>query len=72
MNLAKNLESSALYFPGRPAIVEENRQISYLEFNQESNRVATALIGLGVQRGDHVALCAPNSYRWLGFLPLIR
>jgi long-chain acyl-CoA synthetase len=65
MNLAKNLESSAFYFPDRPAILEEARQISYLEFNQESNRVATALIKLGIQNGDHVALCAPNSYRWL-------
>jgi long-chain acyl-CoA synthetase len=67
MNLAENLERSAFYFPNRPAIIEEERQISYLEFNQESNRVATALIGLGVQGGDHVALCAPNSYRWLAF-----
>jgi long-chain acyl-CoA synthetase len=67
MNLAENLERSAFYFPNRPAIIEEERQISYLEFNQESNRVATALIGLGVQEGDHVALCAPNSYRWLAF-----
>jgi long-chain acyl-CoA synthetase len=67
MNLAENLERSAFYFPNRPAIIEEERQISFLEFNQESNRVATALIGLGVQGGDHVALCAPNSYRWLAF-----
>jgi long-chain acyl-CoA synthetase len=67
MNLAENLERSAFYFPNRPAIIEEERQISYLELNQESNRVATALIGLGVQEGDHVALCAPNSYRWLAF-----
>jgi len=67
MNLAENLERTAFYFPNRPAIIEEERQISFLEFNQESNRVATALIVLGVQPGDHVALCAPNSYRWLAF-----
>jgi long-chain acyl-CoA synthetase len=67
MNLAENLERSAFYFPSRPAVIEEDRQISYLEFNQESNRVATALIGLGIHIGDHVALCAPNSYQWLAF-----
>ncbi|MGQ9646944.1 MAG: class I adenylate-forming enzyme family protein [Thermodesulfobacteriota bacterium] len=67
MNLAENLERSVLYFPDRKAIIDEKRQTSYLEFNQESNRVATALISLGVQRGDHVALCAPNSCEWLAF-----
>jgi long-chain acyl-CoA synthetase len=65
MNLAENLERSAYYFPNRPAILEEDRKISYLEFNKASNRVATALIGLGVQRGDYVGLCAPNSIEWL-------
>lgn len=65
MNLANNLENSAFYFPERPAILEGDREISYLEFNQEANRVATGLMGLGIQRGDHVALCAPSSYHWL-------
>jgi long-chain acyl-CoA synthetase len=65
MNLAENLERSAYYFPDRPAILQEDRKISYLEFNKEANRVATALIGLGIQRGDFVGLCAPNSIEWL-------
>ena len=67
MNLADNLEESAFYFPNRPAIIEGERQTSYLEFNQESNRVATALIRLGVRMGDYVGLCAPNSSKWLAF-----
>ena len=67
MNLAENLEHAAFYFPDRPALIDEERQVSYLEFDQESNRVATALIRLGVQPGDHIALCAPNSCCWLAF-----
>jgi len=65
MNLATNLEKSAYYFPDRPALIEEDREISYLEFNKESNRVAHALMKMGIQMGDHVALWAPNSCRWL-------
>lgn len=65
MNIAKNLQIAALYFPERPALIEEDREINFLEFSQESNRVATALIGMGVRPGDRVAMCAPNSYRWL-------
>jgi len=67
MNLAENLERSAFYFPDRPAVIEEDRQVSYLKLNQESNRIATALMELGVQSEDYVALCAPNSYEWLAF-----
>jgi acyl-CoA synthetase (AMP-forming)/AMP-acid ligase II len=67
MNLAENLERSAFYFRDRPAVIEEGRQVSYFEFNQESNRIATALMELGVQPDDTVGLCAPNSYEWLAF-----
>ncbi len=67
MNLAENLERSAFYFPELSAVIEGGREISYKEFNQEANRIATALIRLGVKKGDHVALCAPNSFEWLAF-----
>jgi long-chain acyl-CoA synthetase len=67
MNLATNLETSAFYFPDRVAVIEGDREISFQEFNQESNCVATALIRLGIKPGDHVVLCAPNSYPWLAF-----
>ena len=67
MNLAENLERSAYYFPDHLAVIHEDRKFSFLELNQEANRVATALIRLGIQNGDHVALCIPNSYEWLAF-----
>src|SRR4030042_735675 len=67
MNLAINLERSAFYFPDRTAVIEEGREVSFQEFDQESNRIATALIRSGVTPGDHVVLCAPNSYPWLAF-----
>jgi long-chain acyl-CoA synthetase len=65
MNLASHLDSSAFYFPDRPAILEQDREISYREFNEEASRVATALISLGVRVRDYVAMYAPNSARWL-------
>lgn len=67
MNVAKNLENAAFYFPSNTAVIEDDQKISYHEMNKESNRVATALISMGVQSGDHVALCCPNSYQWLAF-----
>jgi long-chain acyl-CoA synthetase len=67
MNVAKNLENAAFYFPKQTAVIENNREVSFLEFNRFSNRIATALRSMGVQPGDHVALCAPNTYEWLAF-----
>ncbi len=65
MNLATNLEGSAFYSPDRPVVIEGDRVICFIEFDRESNRVATALIRLGIKPGDHVALYAPSSFQWL-------
>jgi long-chain acyl-CoA synthetase len=67
MNLAKNLETTALFFPDRPAISEDMSETSYKQLNDRANRVATALLEMGIQAGDHVGLCAPNSCDWLAF-----
>jgi long-chain acyl-CoA synthetase len=67
MNIARNLERSAFFFPSRPVVSEAGVETSYAELNDRANRMATAMIRLGVQPGDHVALCAPNSEDWLAF-----
>ena len=67
MNIAKNLERSAFYFPDRPVLSEDLSQTSYAQFDEQANRVATALIRMGIQPGDHIGLCAPNSCDWLAF-----
>ena len=67
MNIATNLEKSACYFPERSAVIDGDKQISFRQFNVESSKIAAALVAAGVQPGDHVALCAPNSYEWLAF-----
>ncbi len=65
MNLAKNLENSAGYFPDRPAIIEGNRSISFKGLDMDASRVASALAGLGCHPGDYICICASNSYEWV-------
>jgi long-chain acyl-CoA synthetase len=65
MNLARNLERSAFYFPDRPMLCENSVDVSYAQFNATANKFATALLQMGIQPGDHVGLCAPNSGEWL-------
>ena len=67
MNIAKNLERSAFFFPSRPVVSEGASDTTYAQLNDRANRIATALIHLGVQPGDPVGLCAPNSGDWLAF-----
>jgi len=67
MNIAKNLERSAFYFPDRPVLGENLSETSYAQLNDRANRVATALIQMGIKPGDHIGLCAPNSGDWIAF-----
>ncbi len=67
MNLAHYLETSAQCFPDHPVIREESGDTSYGELNETANRVASALTRLGIKPGDLVALCAPNSGKWMAF-----
>src|SRR4051812_5291001 len=54
------LDRSAQVFPDRTAIVYGERRHTYAEFAAEVTRVAHALRGSGVQRGDRVAYLVPN------------
>ena len=67
MNISRNLEQSAFHFPNHTAIREKGIDISYAQLNERANRIASALIGMGVSAGDHIALCAPNSIEWMVF-----
>jgi long-chain acyl-CoA synthetase len=67
MNLASNLESSAFFFPDRPAVSEGAVEVTYGQLNEHANRVATGLIKMGVRPGDRIGVCAPNSTDWISF-----
>ncbi len=67
MNIATNLEQSALYFADRPAVSEDETETSYAQLNEQANQVATALIKIGIKPSDHIVLYAPNSVDWIAF-----
>jgi long-chain acyl-CoA synthetase len=67
MNLANNLESSARFFPNKPAVCSDNVELTYSQLNNQVNRVATGLIRSGVKPGELIGICAPNSPEWIIF-----
>jgi long-chain acyl-CoA synthetase len=73
MNIAQSVERAAVAFPDHPAVVFEGRTITYRELEQDTARLANALVGLGVGRGDRVGLYLPNIPAFLvGYLAIVR
>ena len=56
MNIGKLLTKTALTFPERLAIAHGKKKWTYAQFNDRANRLANALYGLGISKGDNVAL----------------
>ncbi len=61
LNFADLFEHAADVFGDRTALVSGERQVTYRELDERTNRLAHHLAGLGVTAGDHVGLYAHNS-----------
>ena len=56
----KVLDDAAAKYPGQTAVLFLERKIKYRELKVLSDKLAAALIGLGVQKGDRVCVFLPN------------
>jgi fatty-acyl-CoA synthase len=54
------LGRAAAVYPDKIAVIHGERRISYREFHERACRLASALAGRGIGRGDTVAIMAPN------------
>ncbi|MGD8283880.1 MAG: AMP-binding protein [Desulfobacterales bacterium] len=60
MNIGSLFSRHAQYRPNHLAVVFEDQRLTWFEFNQNINRLANALLGMGIQKGDKVATLLPN------------
>lgn len=58
--LSDFLENTARNYPDQPAVVYFDRQLTYKQLNDATNKFATALADMGIKKGDRVALFLPN------------
>ena len=65
MNIKQILEKTAEEVPQKTAIVLGPERVSYQELDEHSNRIANALIGLGMKKGDHVAILMSCTPEWV-------
>ena len=60
MNIGMIFSNHARYRPDHLAIVFKDQRLTHLEFNKSINRLANALMDIGVKKGDKVATVLPN------------
>jgi len=60
ITLPAALEETTRRHPDHPALIFKGRTITYREYNEAVDRFAAALQGLGVEKGDRVAVHLPN------------
>jgi long-chain acyl-CoA synthetase len=65
MNIKQALEDTAREVPDKEAIVLSGQRVTYGELDETSNRVANALLKLGMKKGTHVAILMSHSPRWV-------
>ncbi len=64
MTLGQMLATQARLNPEKTGARDLERSMTFLEWNRRSCRLANALLGLGLRKGDRVAVLAYNCVEW--------
>ncbi|MFC2020534.1 class I adenylate-forming enzyme family protein [Chloroflexota bacterium] len=65
MNTTEFLSIANAICPDKVAIVFEGKRYTFSQLNERANRLGSALLGLGVQKGDRVAILQVNTNQCL-------
>lgn len=61
MNLRTMLETAARRYGDKTVVVMDERRMSYTELDEAANKVANSLLGMGLKKGERVAMLLSNS-----------
>lgn len=68
--IADIIRRSSYHYPDKPAVIFQGKTLSYAQLENECNQVANALLDLGLQKYDRVAILAHNTIHhvltWFG------
>ena len=65
LNVGEILSVNAQLHPDRLAVKDLRRSLTYAQFEERANRLANAFAGLGLGKGDRVAIYAYNCLEWM-------
>lgn len=63
-SLGEIFDDTVKRMPETIAMIFGSEQITYAQFGDQVNRLATALTALGIKKGDRIGLMGPNSPQW--------
>ena len=61
MQIGSLIRRAALHFKSAPCLVQDDRALSFAEFDAATNRLGNALLAHGLEPGDRVGVLLPNS-----------
>ncbi len=64
-HLGEVLSLNARLYPDRPGARDLSRAMTFRQWDERACRLANALLGLGLAKGDRVAILAYNCVEWL-------
>ncbi|MDV3128719.1 3-((3aS,4S,7aS)-7a-methyl-1,5-dioxo-octahydro-1H-inden-4-yl)propanoate--CoA ligase FadD3 [Mycobacterium sp. 21AC1] len=59
------LDRIAVQFSDHEALISPDRRLTYAELRGDVRRAAAAMIDLGVDTGDRIAIWSPNTWHWV-------
>lgn len=62
---AEMVYRNALFYPDRECIVFGDTRVTFSDFNAKANRLANALMGMGLKKGDVIGILSWNSTKYL-------
>jgi fatty-acyl-CoA synthase len=65
LRLGDILAANAYLFPDKVGARDLTRSLTFRAWNERSCRLANALLGLGLEKGDRIAVLAYNSLEWM-------
>ncbi len=65
LTLAESVAAHARTQPHKIGVRDSKRALTYAQWDERASRLANALLGLGLVKGDRVALLAYNTIEWL-------
>jgi fatty-acyl-CoA synthase len=65
--IGQNLDATAARFPDKDALVVpfQDVRLTYADLDREVDRLARALLGIGLGRGDRLGIWSPNNAEWV-------
>jgi fatty-acyl-CoA synthase len=64
LNFGQMLSVHARLMPNRPGVRDLSRSLSFGQWNERACRLANAILGLGLSKGDRIAALAYNCVEW--------